>query len=399
MNHRPSGPGLRMTSGGRAGETVALRDGVRVGRDPDAEVRLEPVVDVHASSFHAVFRRQGRRWTVRDLGSSNGTWLNGARVQSETRIHDGDHLQFGLEGPEGVITWTEPSAGRGPALLGVGLLTIAVVVVSAFWVRDRDRWRRERDGLVAVLDSAVAATAQSMEVVERSASTSAVEASQLRSRLDSVTAALERQRRVATLDFAAIERANRPAVAMVYAETAEGEVNTGTAFSIDASGILVSNYHVVSNADGTMSRRLGVQFTGSDQVWPVRVVGSAPDSDLVLLQMEMLLGTVPTVRGLNAAGPTGDVVAMIGFPQGGGGAASENSSLPAPVLWAGILLEEADDGMEISGYGAPGSSGSPVFDARGEVVGIVYGGRPGGAPGSVFAVPARELETLLARLR
>jgi hypothetical protein len=67
-------------------------DAVTVGRSRDCDV---VVGEETVSRFHAELRHgDGDEWTVRDLGSLNGTWLNGARVR-EARVCRGDVLSLG----------------------------------------------------------------------------------------------------------------------------------------------------------------------------------------------------------------------------------------------------------------------------------------------------------------
>jgi hypothetical protein len=67
-------------------------DAVTVGRSQECDV---VVGEQTVSRFHAELRHgDGDGWTVRDLGSLNGTWLNGARVR-EARVFRGDVLRLG----------------------------------------------------------------------------------------------------------------------------------------------------------------------------------------------------------------------------------------------------------------------------------------------------------------
>jgi hypothetical protein len=64
-----------------------------VGRAAGCAVLL--TADSFVSQLHArVFRRDGQIW-VEDLGSTNGTFLNGQKVGSPVAVHRGDHVQFG----------------------------------------------------------------------------------------------------------------------------------------------------------------------------------------------------------------------------------------------------------------------------------------------------------------
>ncbi|OIK06207.1 DUF1707 and FHA domain-containing protein [Streptomyces monashensis] len=68
---------------------------LRIGRDPANGLRLnhETVSRVHAELF-----RQGEMWVLRDLGSTNGTTVNGRRVTGAIVVREGDLVAFGRMG-------------------------------------------------------------------------------------------------------------------------------------------------------------------------------------------------------------------------------------------------------------------------------------------------------------
>ena len=73
-------------------ERFDLIGGLSIGRSKEADVRIE---DRYASSIHArVFSREGRFY-VEDMNSTNGTLLNGATLQGEAELIDGDTVQIG----------------------------------------------------------------------------------------------------------------------------------------------------------------------------------------------------------------------------------------------------------------------------------------------------------------
>lgn len=83
---------LQLLEGGGSGEAMPLGDGEHlVGRE---EGRMTFPGDMAMSSRHAVFGIQGEKATLRDLGSSNGTFL---RLRGETELQPGDHLLIGRQ--------------------------------------------------------------------------------------------------------------------------------------------------------------------------------------------------------------------------------------------------------------------------------------------------------------
>lgn len=89
----PSGSALLVVrSGPNQGSRFLLdSDTTTVGRHPDADIFLD---DVTVSRKHAEFRRQGTTFAVVDLGSMNGTYLDGARIE-EAQLTDGAQVQIG----------------------------------------------------------------------------------------------------------------------------------------------------------------------------------------------------------------------------------------------------------------------------------------------------------------
>jgi pSer/pThr/pTyr-binding forkhead associated (FHA) protein len=87
------GPALVVRSGGgRSGEVFELqRQRTSVGRSPDCDIFLD---DVTVSRSHAVIAQEGGRFTIEDLGSLNGTFLNRHRIE-RAQLTDDDEVQIG----------------------------------------------------------------------------------------------------------------------------------------------------------------------------------------------------------------------------------------------------------------------------------------------------------------
>jgi two-component system, cell cycle response regulator len=86
-------PVLTVLTGGASGKQFKVFKGAAViGRAPNAEVRL---VDDGISRTHARIRAETNRAWVEDMGSRNGTFLNGAKIAEPTELKDGDKIQVG----------------------------------------------------------------------------------------------------------------------------------------------------------------------------------------------------------------------------------------------------------------------------------------------------------------
>lgn len=71
---------------------LALEEFAVVGRGPTARLRLE---DAGVSREHASLRKRDGGWWVQDMGSANGTFVNGMPATVSTRLRDGDEISFG----------------------------------------------------------------------------------------------------------------------------------------------------------------------------------------------------------------------------------------------------------------------------------------------------------------
>ena len=99
----PIGPGGRAaatdawlvaSSGGglEPGERFDLFGGLSIGRSPDADVRIE---DRYASGVHARVYSRKANYYVEDMNSTNGTFLNGGRLDGEAKLNDLDEVRIG----------------------------------------------------------------------------------------------------------------------------------------------------------------------------------------------------------------------------------------------------------------------------------------------------------------
>jgi predicted component of type VI protein secretion system len=86
-------PRIEVISGAHSWRLSLEADRTTVGKAAENDVALEH--DPTASHLHAVLERFPAGWCVADLGSSNGTWVNGERVWSAHRLRHGDEIRVG----------------------------------------------------------------------------------------------------------------------------------------------------------------------------------------------------------------------------------------------------------------------------------------------------------------
>ncbi len=67
-----------------------------IGRYPDNDIVIE---ESHVSHKHCRVLRSGNDYFIEDLESSNGTYINGVRIEGRTRLHNNDLISFGRDLP------------------------------------------------------------------------------------------------------------------------------------------------------------------------------------------------------------------------------------------------------------------------------------------------------------
>ncbi|MFL5619677.1 MAG: trypsin-like peptidase domain-containing protein [Gemmatimonadaceae bacterium] len=203
---------------------------------------------------------------------------------------------------------------------------------------------------------------------------------------------------ITLMDFPRVHDLNDPAVALIASDL-DGTFIAATAFAVSAEGLLVTNRHVVRTSSGHAPRRIRVLLANTTEWRPARLVRVSDEDDLALLQLDGG-GPVPVVAGVSRTGRdtrVGSPVATIGFPHAVD-TPMEGTGLDVrarTTTTAGTVSKRLVDVLQIDSYAGKGSSGSPVFDVRGNVVGVIYGGEAESRGRIVYAVPAERLAAFL----
>jgi len=165
----------------------------------------------------------------------------------------------------------------------------------------------------------------------------------------------------------------------------------GSGFIVEADGLVVTNHHVIADARS-------VQVRLSDgRSFEAKVVGSDPATDLALLRLEGAEGLPVVVLGQSDSLEVGDWVVAMGNPMGLDHSATVGIISGKGRGSLGLYRDSYIDFLQTDADIAPGSSGGPLFNLRGEVVGINTAVGASLQPG--FAIPIDQAKRVVEQLR
>ncbi|HKT25355.1 MAG TPA: S1C family serine protease [Terriglobales bacterium] len=175
---------------------------------------------------------------------------------------------------------------------------------------------------------------------------------------------------------------NRSSIGEIVA-AGNTSLRLGTGFFVGSSGLFLTNFHVVEGTD-----LVGVKVPGSsDVLWAKKATGFDVENDLVVLEVETG-GKKPVSFGDSDQAQVGEQIVVIGNPEGLEQTVSNG-------LLSGIRDVDGRKLFQISAPISEGSSGSPVFNAHGDVIGVVVSTLESGQNLN-FAVPINFAKPLLS---
>ena len=165
----------------------------------------------------------------------------------------------------------------------------------------------------------------------------------------------------------------------------------GSGFIIKENGTVITNNHVIANAEDILVRV-------GDKEYKAEVVGADPYMDIAVLKMETKDKFTPVSFGDSDKARVGDWAVAIGNPFGLGG------TVTAGIISArnrDINLTRYDDFIQTDASINQGNSGGPLFNLKGEVIGINTAIIAPGQSGSIgigFAIPANAASNVIDQL-
>lgn len=189
------------------------------------------------------------------------------------------------------------------------------------------------------------------------------------------------------LDLPSLAKAVRPSVAQIIIYDKGGnQIGTGSGFFISKDGRLITNYHVIEEAVSAVAKIETQAFFGVEGI-----LAASPENDLAILKVKAL-GTVPLELGNSSSNEVGDRVAIIGSPLGLEGTLSEG------IISAKRDANTVNELLQITAAISHGSSGSPVMNSEGKVIGVATLLSEEGQSVN-FAVPIEQAKTLVNQIK
>jgi S1-C subfamily serine protease len=322
---------IEIASGPAAGRALEVDRSLVLGRDDDCDVVLD---DDKASRRHAILT-PGSDGTieVEDLGSTNGTYVDGRRVQGRATLRPGGTLTIG----DTALTATDggPSA---PAATPSRIERIAL-----------GRSIRRSQWIASIVG--IAALAAVIVVVLF------------------LTGAIGGDEEPTVPEVIAQATPSTVQIRRLLEEESE---NAGSGWVWNAEqGLIVTNAHVVNEAD-----RFAVRLGEEDGEREAEVVAVAPCEDLAVLRVEDTRGLRTLPLGSQADLAQGEDVVALGYPST---ALSENDHLVANEGIVSVVQAKSDLGpavaplpnvVQIDASINYGNSGGPLVNLGGELVGV-----------------------------
>jgi S1-C subfamily serine protease len=340
---------------------------ISIGRAPDNMLCLGEDAR-RVSSHHAEVIRRGDEYLLRDLGSTNGTMINGRRVVVGELEHDvliefgagGPLLRFGVEPDETRDQHEAAGSKRIGDRLPSGVLDSKIP----------RRGLKNNGALIAALMGAML-----LGGIGGIVASSKLRASDSES-----------------LSFAEVAELNSPAVVFIRVEfellDSSGQVmtreaRTGSGFVASDNGLIITNRHLVrdweynSPSPGASGRVTKIEIVPPHQKREEAVeaeiykLGPNNSADVAILKFTSPGAIVHAIEPEIANMNQGDEVVVIGYPLGLDLMALTKDDRIDPSLSTGIVSRVGQDFIQLNLRAYHGNSGGPVLNRKGSVIGIL----------------------------
>ena len=331
---------------GKFDEDVNL---VKIGREIDNNIVLQ---DTKASRNHLVIVKQENLYKVRDLNSTNGTFINGSKINPNIfyNIIPTDIIRVG----DTVLRIEETGSNKKnklflPIAIVVGVLIVAALIFGITYVNRQNPNNATQSTVTSDIDT--------------SATTDADTSIPKTTTPETTNTIIDNN----ILDIESL----LPSVVDVYCKLKNGQEDSGSGVIVSADGYIITNYHVVKGSQSI------TVYTKSNTPLDAEVIFTNETHDIALIKINSSSLIVPDF-GSSSKLKIGEEVIAIGSPLGLSSTVTKGIvSARRDLLNVQLQLDE-NTYITVSIPGAiqhdaalnPGNSGGPLFNGKGEVVGI-----------------------------
>lgn len=339
---------LVVESGGDAGQSSkAAGERYVIGRDAACDLVVN---DDRVSRQHAFLRvYPDGRAELHDMGSANGTFVNGHKLTGPVLLQGAEQIQVG--GTVMRTSLTEPSSKATQ----IGVVPPDLHKGPSASTVERIKLRRSARTATVVGAAAIAVAVGAVALFATGVIGGGKDG----------PAPSPAKPEVADI----VDKA-RPSTVRILA-TAGDQGAVGTGWVLDAGqGIVVTNQHVVNQGEE-------FQVIVNDQPRSARLLGSAPCDDLAVLKVDDTSGLVTLPLGSQSDLKEGHTVVAVGYP----GSVSAEAKLTANTGIVSVVQTKFDEpeSVDVPAYPNviqtdtainPGNSGGPLLDMNGNLVGV-----------------------------
>jgi len=333
-------------------------DLMKIGRGPDNNIVLQ---DYKSSRSHSVIVKQKNIYKIQDLNSTNGTYVNGSKINPNIfyNLNPGDIIGIG----DTVLRLAETGSNKKSKLV-VPLTIAAVFVVVAgliFGIAFANKQITDD-----ATKTTIAGDASSSTIAGDSSSTSTIGSNITKT----TTAVTDTTTAVNNNGVLVIENL-LPSVVDVYCKFNNGEEGTGSGTVFSADGYIITNYHVIKDTQSIV-----IQTKNNEQL-EAEIVFTNESHDIALLKVNSISLIVPSF-GSSGNLRLGEEVIAIGSPLGLSstvtkGIVSARRDLLNEKLRLGdnnYITISIPEAIQHDAALNQGNSGGPLFNGKGEVIGI-----------------------------
>jgi pSer/pThr/pTyr-binding forkhead associated (FHA) protein len=418
-------------SGGKQGQREKFeRLPVRIGRSSSNDLILTGN-DTRASSRHAEVYSDGSAFYIKDLGSTNGTFINGLRIR-QAQLNYGDVIEFGLGGPK--LSFEFDSSEKAhidniPATSRLKSPQDQEANRSNMAAREKEFGR---DTVQVMLNRAVDLSSRRWKIAL---------AISLVALVATITVALFQQfspRRTPSegtkagavpkvMTFSEIAARNYHAVVLIYnkfelydknGNLIQEQISNGSGFIANEAGEIITNRHVIEPWEFKSSLRLPSTISTEGVTGKIKQLGVffadetldpenlhkvidfeiSKEADVAVLRIKESEDLKP-IQGINdnvQALSQGDEIAVLAFPLGLELNELTQDKTAKSSLTRGIISKIPENRrqiqLDVAAY--EGSSGGPIFNNTGQVIGLLTSG-----PNDTlnFATPIRYATKMLKK--